>query len=202
MRPRSGTAVPARICIKVDLPAPLCPTRPRHSPHSTRRSTPPSARTAPKCFSTPSSSTIVGLATIIARTPGVSEPLSVSTKPLLHVGFDGDDGFLLGIFVACDATLGDVGQFSLEIVLGEGEVRHQQVMRYVLVAVKHLLSNPEGKCRNARSDRGRPTGVAVLRLLLLPPLKFILAIAHDNGRPRLVGGGERLGRSITIAALI
>ena len=32
MRPRSGASVPARTCISVDLPAPLWPTRPTHSP--------------------------------------------------------------------------------------------------------------------------------------------------------------------------
>src|SRR3954468_971263 len=102
------------MCIKVDLPAPLCPTSPRHSPRPSVRSTPPSARTAPKCFSMPFSLTSSGLATII-------RPLRLATRarvpPSLHVGFDRRDRFLLRIFVARDAALLDVGQFGLEIVL-------------------------------------------------------------------------------------
>ena len=31
-RPRSGTTPPFKTCIRVDLPAPLCPTTPTHSP--------------------------------------------------------------------------------------------------------------------------------------------------------------------------
>ena len=52
-----GAAMPASTCIRVDLPAPLWPTRPMHSPRPITRSTPPKARTVPNCFSTPSSLT-------------------------------------------------------------------------------------------------------------------------------------------------
>ena len=50
MTPSSGASTPASTFIRVDLPAPLWPTRPTHSPASTRRSTPLSARTAPYDF--------------------------------------------------------------------------------------------------------------------------------------------------------
>ena len=46
-------SVPASTFMSVDLPAPLCPTRPTHSPASTCRSTPLSARTAPYALRTP-----------------------------------------------------------------------------------------------------------------------------------------------------
>ena len=69
-------ACPASTCISVDLPAPLWPTRPTHSPAATRKSTPSSARTAPKCFSTPSSSTMV------ARAPGVTRHDSSAGRPM------------------------------------------------------------------------------------------------------------------------
>ena len=41
--------------MSVDLPAPLWPTSPKHSPLPTSRLTPLKARTAPKFLSTPSS---------------------------------------------------------------------------------------------------------------------------------------------------
>src|SRR6185437_2141938 len=53
MAPVSGVRVPASTFIRVDLPAPLWPTSPRHSPAPTARSTPARARTAPKLFATP-----------------------------------------------------------------------------------------------------------------------------------------------------
>src|SRR6267142_5260391 len=62
MRPPSGARAPASTCIRVDLPAPLWPTRPTHSPAEAKKSTPSSARTAPKCFSAPSSLTMIGAA--------------------------------------------------------------------------------------------------------------------------------------------
>jgi hypothetical protein len=53
--PADGVRFPLSTCMRVDLPAPLWPTSPKHSPAATTRSTPPKARTAPKDFSTPSS---------------------------------------------------------------------------------------------------------------------------------------------------
>src|SRR5215468_5000939 len=172
MVPRSGASVPARTCISVDLPAPLWPTSPTHSPAATVKSTPSSARTAPKCFSTPSSLTIESApASAITVAPGRSRCRGrVPAARSLHVGFDRRDGVVLRVFVAGDAALLDVRQGRLEIILREGEIGHQQVVRHVLVAVEDLLGDPESERRDARRDRGRPGRVAVLRLLLLPPL--------------------------------
>src|SRR5215468_5219476 len=164
MLPASGASVPASTCINVDLPAPLCPTRPTHSPAATAKSTPSSARTAPKCFSTPSSLTMmVSPASAIA---GRSQPARMmqarnARGNLLHVGLDRRDGVGLRVFVARDAALLDVRQGRLEIVLGEGKIGHEQVVRYVLVAIEDLLRDPEGERRDARRDRGGPGGIAV-----------------------------------------
>src|SRR5947209_8734725 len=46
--PESGACTPAMILARVDLPAPFSPTRPRTRPSSMEKSTPRSARTAPK----------------------------------------------------------------------------------------------------------------------------------------------------------
>jgi hypothetical protein len=50
--PASGRCTPAAIFMSVDLPAPLPPSRPTISPAATSKSTPRSARTPPKDFST------------------------------------------------------------------------------------------------------------------------------------------------------
>src|ERR1700678_2160957 len=116
IRPRSGAAPPARICISVDLPAPLWPTRPTHSPVAMSRLTPSRARTAPKDFSTPSSLTRAAPALAMGRSIlGVR----ARNSGLFQVGFDRRNGVGLGVFVARDAALGDFRQFGLEIVLGE-----------------------------------------------------------------------------------
>src|SRR5215813_13739807 len=172
MPPLSGVSVPASTCISVDLPAPLWPTRPTHSPAATAKSTPSSARTAPKCFSTPSSLTMMlSPASAIA---GIAQPARMmqarnARGNLLHVGLDRRDGVVLRVFVARDAALLDVRQRRLEVGLCEGEIGHEQVVRHVLVAVEDLLRDPEGERRDAGRDRGGPGRVAVLRLLLLPP---------------------------------
>src|SRR5690606_32356645 len=125
MRPRSGTRVPASVCISVDLPAPLWPTRPMHSPASTLKSTPSSARTAPKCFSTPSSFTMFG------RGSGISvrhSPRSRRARSFLEVGLDRLDRVFLRVFRAGHATDFDRRQDFLESVLCEGEIRHDQIV--------------------------------------------------------------------------
>src|SRR6516165_1779611 len=127
--PLSGISVPARICINVDLPAPLCPTSPTHSPVSTAKSTPARARTAPKCFSTPSK-------------------LTIFTPLFFHIGLDRLLCVILSIFVAGDTSDWNVGERSFEIILREGEVRNDQVMWNVLAAVQDLLSDPEGESRD------------------------------------------------------
>src|SRR5262245_61505853 len=59
--PPFGACTPVMVFIRVDLPAPLSPTSPTTSPGSTAKVTPRSACTAPKCFSTPwSSSRLIG----------------------------------------------------------------------------------------------------------------------------------------------
>src|SRR5262249_43941819 len=154
----------------VDLPAPLWPTSPTHSPVWTVKSTPSKARTAPKCFSTPPSSMMLSAPSAMCSV-NVGEAKRSSS---LHICLDGIQRFLLRVFVARNAALLDVGQLGLEIVLGEGKIGHEQIVRDVLSAIEHLLRHPEGEGRHARGDRSRPGGVAVLGLLLLPPLQLIL----------------------------
>ena len=49
--PLVGLWTPAMVLMKVDLPAPLSPSRQWHSPACTATETPARAMTAPKCFS-------------------------------------------------------------------------------------------------------------------------------------------------------
>ena len=106
---------PARACRRARASASICRRRcgrrgrriRRRRPRNRRR---PSARTAPKCFSTPSRSTMS-----CAPQPSamVIEPMRrASARPvdLLHVGLDRRDGVRLGVFVAGDAALLDVRQ--------------------------------------------------------------------------------------------
>src|SRR5450432_334073 len=58
--PESGWCTPAAIFMSVDLPAPLPPSRPTISPGATSKSTPRSARTPPKDFSTRLSESGIG----------------------------------------------------------------------------------------------------------------------------------------------
>src|ERR1700736_769681 len=114
--PLSGTSVPASTCISVDLPAPLWPTSPTHSPASTVKSTPSSARTAPKCFSTPSSLTMFARASAITGSVPTGSDDGGEDEPaqsLLHVSRDGLLGVVLRVFVAGDATLLDSRQRGL-----------------------------------------------------------------------------------------
>jgi hypothetical protein len=53
--------------INVDLPAPLWPTKPTHSPTPTTKSTPTNARTAPKLFSTPFKVTMFGTVSVMVN---------------------------------------------------------------------------------------------------------------------------------------
>src|SRR5689334_16108804 len=120
IRPRSGANVPASTFIRVDLPAPLWPTSPTHSPAPTARSTPSSARTAPKCFSTPSSRAMRGdPPTVTGRCRRDSRPGPCGEAPslLLHVGLDGLQRLVLGVFVARHTTFRNGRQHRLEIVL-------------------------------------------------------------------------------------
>ena len=54
IRPADGSSEPETILIRVDLPAPLSPSRPTTSPARTSRLTPSSATTGPKCLVMPS----------------------------------------------------------------------------------------------------------------------------------------------------
>ena len=56
-RPRSGATPPFKMCMSVDLPAPLWPTTPTHSPPATEKSTPSRAPDSAVRLSTPSSVT-------------------------------------------------------------------------------------------------------------------------------------------------
>ena len=51
IRPLVGLWTPDMVLMKVDLPAPLSPSRQWHSPGYTATETPARAITAPKCFS-------------------------------------------------------------------------------------------------------------------------------------------------------
>ena len=61
------------------------------------------------------------------------------------------DGVRLAIFVAGDAPLSNIRQFLLEVVLGESQIGHKQIMRDLL-AVQNLLRDPEGEGRDAGRD--------------------------------------------------
>src|SRR3954452_16513261 len=115
--------------MSVDFPAPLWPTRPTHSPAPMWKSTPSSARTAPKCFSAPTSLTMSALAVGMPSDIRLARRLAMIVPCSLDIGFDGGDGIFLRVFVAGDTALDDFRQLGLEVVLGEGEIRHQQVMR-------------------------------------------------------------------------
>src|SRR5271165_1549245 len=83
---------------------------------------------------------------------------------LLHVRLDGGDPVGLGVFLVGDAAFLNRRQYCVESILGDLEIGHPEVVRDVLVAVQDLLSDPEGKGREARRDRAGPGGVAVLVL--------------------------------------
>src|ERR1700761_5445901 len=78
--PVVGWIAPDRILIRVDLPAPLSPTRPTISPGAIRRSTPCSAVKAPYCLVIPRASITGGTSTALAGvvvTPFLARVLDV-----------------------------------------------------------------------------------------------------------------------------
>jgi len=64
---------------------------------------------------------------------------------LFHIGLDCLFSIFLRVFMAGYAADRDIGKGRLEVLLREGEVRYQQVVRNVLAAIKYLLRDPEGE---------------------------------------------------------
>ncbi len=109
-------------------------------------------------------------------------------------------GVLERVFDIGDAALLGGGEALFQRVLVDAQERHDQVLGHLL-AVEDLLGDPEGQRRDAGRDRDRHGLVAVGVLLFLPPGELVLAVAHDDEGRRAVGGLERLGRAIAVAAL-
>src|SRR5690606_11744148 len=170
MAPVSGGRPPLMMLTSVDLPAPLWPTSPTHSPAATWKSTPPSARTAPKLFSAPFTAKTTAFCAVV---------LMCLDEELLGVG-DGLLGVLQRILDVGHAAGGSVFQSFLEIVLGDLDQGHHEILRH-FSAIEDLLRHPEGERRHARRDGDRIGLVAVGVLLLLPPPQFVLAVTHDDG---------------------
>src|SRR5690349_9750512 len=105
--------------MSVDLPAPLCPTSPTHSPAPTWKSTPLRARTAPKCFSAPFSRTISVFALSMLNDTRLAMRTAMHPLLSLDVGLDRRDSLFLRVFVRGDAAFLDLRQRGLEIILGE-----------------------------------------------------------------------------------
>src|SRR5450759_2210200 len=124
--PRSGASVPHSTFINVDLPAPLWPTRPMHSPRASARSTPRRACTAPKDLA-------------------ASLTLSNTFSPSLQLG-DEVDHFLLGVFdVDHAARLGGL-QRGVQRVLRDHADRQLHLLWH-LGTRQDLLRDPEREGR-------------------------------------------------------
>ena len=107
--PRSGAVLPARMCISVDLPAPLWPTRPTHLADldgeidAVQRSD-----GAEVLFDAAQSDDHCGHGRHAAAPP--REAGHARPDLSLHVRFDRGDSFLLGVFVARHTALRDRGK--------------------------------------------------------------------------------------------
>ena len=93
-----------------------------------------------------------------------------------------------------------VVKVGFQRVLVNLQERHRQILWHFL-AVEDHLRHPEGKRRNAGCNRHRHGLILVGVLLFLPPLDFILAVAHDDGGGWAACGGKGLCRTITITTL-
>ena len=109
-RPRSQRArrparrAPLSTCMSVDLPAPLWPTMPTHSPGDSRKIDAVQSANGAVGFSTPVKSTRERPHPPWSFRPATSGAL-ICSESLLHVGLDRGDRVGLGIFVARDAAL-------------------------------------------------------------------------------------------------
>src|SRR5690606_5894626 len=190
MAPVSGGRPPLMMLTSVDLPAPLWPTSPTHSPAATSKSTPPSARTAPKLFSAPFTAKTTAFCAVV---------LMCLDEDLLRVG----DG-LLSVFQRVldigHAARGGVFERFLQVILVDLDQRHHELLRHI-GAVKNLLRHPEGQRRHARRDGDRIGLVAIGVLLLLPPPQLVLAVTHDDGGHVATGGVEGLCRAVAVTTL-
>src|SRR6185436_18015327 len=134
--PAVGLTTPARILIRVDLPAPLSPIRPTTSPRSTCRSTPPRAKTRPYDLVTPFNSMSRSLMSILpgreagARTP----PLDLCSTGLAET-LGGEVGDRLVIFRCHEAGAGvDVHRAeAIDDLLAERQDRHIALQEGLLV---------------------------------------------------------------------
>jgi hypothetical protein len=66
-------------------------------------------------------------------------------QSLLHVRGYRLDCVVLCVLVAGDTARLDGRQNGFKVVLGEGEIRHEQIVRRILLAVEDLLGDPEGE---------------------------------------------------------
>src|ERR1700730_308154 len=106
------------------------------------------------------------------------------------------------VFVTGHTASLNVRKSSLEIILGEREIRNEQVVRDVFAAVQNLLSDPEGKRRHAGRNRCGPGRITILSLLLFPKGEFVLAISHDDRGQLASGRAKGLPTAVSVATLV
>lgn len=138
----------------VDLPAPLCPTRPTHSPGRILMVTPSSALTAPKltlasATSMTASRSGIAVITVHSRKKGRFWPVrrpdrTVSWEDTLFCFRYDLFGISLRILDVGDATFLGVGQIGFQRVLTNAEEGNDEILLHFLT-VENLLGNPEGE---------------------------------------------------------
>ena len=69
--------------------------------------------------------------------------IALARRLFLYVRLDRLLGFFLRVFMAGNAAYWNAGKRSLKIILSKGQIRHQQIVWYILVAVQNLLCDPE-----------------------------------------------------------
>ena len=93
---RPARRPPFRTPTSVDLPAPLWPTSPTHSPARTAKSTPSSARTAPKALAAPGTAMTGGA--VIQRRAQLAPAASITCDRVLERVLDVGHAALLGVW--------------------------------------------------------------------------------------------------------
>src|SRR5919106_280557 len=203
--------MPAIVLTRVDLPAPLSPTRPTTSWEWTSKSTPSSACTAPNLLVTPLRASSVAFDSIGAFLRSIVPPGraaapgddSASPGAARGVPLDGLRN-ARGLARGCERLGADLGRRPeavldhgvLDVVLGDGDRRQEHGRHFLLAVVDGVLDQPRRGLLAVDQVHGDPRGDLSLGLDRLVDRHVLLTVEDPLDRRQLgvLPGGRPRGR--------